>query len=243
MNAIHIIILLVTVLFTCFSHAKEVLTVGLISPERPPYFWRSKDDGTLKGIYVDLLNELTKTSGIKLNYRFYPQSRLREYMRLGKIDLEPGIDSEWRQEKGEQQSSVYSNVFMISDEVYVFSDNHFNNPPTSEQLLSKQLCRLHGFDTIDEGQLKDAHRLVNESQILDMVAQGHCHYALVPTPVLKHWQKQSEITLNNTAPIVSYQLRFRLNAKFDYLIPELNKQLALLKSNGKFDDIIASYLN
>lgn len=220
-----------------------MLNVGLISPERPPYFLHSKTDGTLKGIYIDLLNELTKTSDIKLNYRFYPQSRLRESMRLGIIDLEPGIDSEWRTEKDEQESSVYSNVFMASNEVYVFSETHFDEAPTPKQLQSKQLCRLHGFDTIEEGQLKDAHRLVNESKILDMVAQGHCHYALVPILVLKYWQKKSTIVLNHTAPIVSYQLRLRLNAKFDYLIPELNKQIALMKNNGKIDEIIANYLN
>jgi len=242
-NIKKIIVFLVFTLFAGASHAKEVLTVGLISPERPPYFWREDKTGELKGIYIDLLNQLMKKSDINLNYQFYPQPRLREYMRLGKLDIEPGIDSQWRTEKGEQESSVYSNVFMTSEEVYVFSETHFDHPPIQEQLMAKQLCRLQGFDTIEKEQLIDARRLVSEVQILDMVAQGHCHYALVPIPALKYWQEKNNKALNSTAPIVSYQLRIRLNVKFQDLIPEINKQLAVMNSEGKIDDIIAKYIN
>lgn len=69
------------------------LQVGLIHPERPPYY--SDGHGTRpQGLFVELLEILATDLNIALDYKFLPQARLREYMKLGDLDIEPGIDPE-----------------------------------------------------------------------------------------------------------------------------------------------------
>ena len=221
----------------------ESLRVGLVHPERPPYFWRHKPEGELAGIYIDLLEALGKATGITFSYHFYPQARLRLYMLRGELDLEPGIDSDWRQAPGERAQSVYTSPFMQSEEVLVFSPQRYLADAGPAQLATLSGCVVLGFNPLEyENEASGGwQKVVTEEQILGMLEKDRCHYAVMPTWVLQFFEKRRPLAIRQSGPVASYVLRLCLGRQHAHLVPLLNAALARMKADGRLDAILNKY--
>ena len=217
------------------------LQVGLVSPKRIPYYWVDQNTQEVQGLYVDILDKVSELTDIQFDYQFYPQARLRKLVKSGQLDLEPGIDASWRMEEGEAEASVYTDIFMQSNEVYVFAPEHHVKSPNGDNLKSKVGCGVNGFNFFDNGNRQIEFEPTTEQQVLMMVAMGRCHYVLVPEIVADHWLTTNPYNITVSEDVVSYDLRFRLHKQHHALLDEVNQAINTLKQSGELQALIAKY--
>lgn len=231
------------------------LSVGLIEGGRAPYFMKATDNLPERGIYIDVLHEIAAQTGLSFQFKYYPQARLRAYMKHGILDVEPGIDPLWRTAEGEESASVYSDVILNSDEVMVYNPKEFMLPPDLDDFKSLQLCTLLGFNFFYKDKDKDAERglyaehnldtsvvnpnVVRENQLLKLVELGRCDYAIFPIDVIR--KKVKLHGLEMTKPVATYQLRIRLHRDRILYLEAINNAIANMKKTGKLQAIIDSY--
>lgn len=220
------------------------LIVGLIDQDRPPYFWKAEKDTRPKGAYIDILERITEKTGIKFEYRFLPQARIRHYMLNEVIDVEPGIAKEWRMEPGEPEASVYTDIFYTSQEVIIYNPKRFKrNDLTPEFFSDLSPCSILGFNNLDlkegEGHTYDkAKPLITEQQILKLIKVGRCDFAVFPLDVIGQELKPGE--LNKTKAVAHYDLRIRLTRKNKYLLPVINGVIEEMQKSGEIKKAISN---
>lgn len=238
---IRFLLLGVALICICGMHSNEqpTLKVGLIEPIRMPYFYRDAQSGEAKGAYIDILEHIHKVTGIRFEYQFLPQVRIRELMREQKLDVEPGIDSSWRQEPGEAEASVYSDVFYISNEVIAYSNSAFLESDVDPVVFkSLKPCSLLGFNLIPEYD-KDVVQARTEAQVLKMLITNRCDFAVFPYDVIAGELKKGN--LHVTKSVESYELRLRLAKKQQHLLPQINRAIRDLKVRGEIQKIMAAH--
>lgn len=213
--------------------------VGLINQDRPPYFSYAKGKAT--GIYIDVLEEIARHIAIKLKYISLPQARLRRYMKIGQLDIEPGISPKWRQKQGEVAASFYSHIFMRSPEIYIYHPKSYIAFPTPDILNKYLFCGVRGFNHLAKNS-KRIYEILTEQQILGMLSRQRCEYALMPQIVYQHINKQAPYMTRPSRPIVTYALRFRFHIDHINLQVPFNTALDQIHKNGKLERIFKTYI-
>ena len=215
------------------------LDVGLVDADRPPYFVRSTHHIPATGMYIDILDEIGKQVGISFNYKFLPQKRIRAYIQIGLLDVEPGIDPKWRTKEGEAESTVYSDVLFESPEVLVYNPSKFPTPPSHEELMQHRSCKVLGFNSVQDSHLKE-HALSSEEQIIDLIKLQRCDWAIFPIDVIN--AQSSFGRLKYTEPVATYSLSLRLNKEHAPLLEPINEAIQEMKQSGKLRAIVHSYI-
>lgn len=240
MNKITLLLPILAVCICCPAIAEtKVMDVGLIEQGRQPYFSRPENDEQPEGMYIDILESISSKSGIQFRYRFLPQARIRMYLKIGTLDVEPGIDPEWRKEQGEEEVSVYSDVLFSSEEVLIYNPGQFRNAPDAIELMTDyRPCKLLGFNELEA--TKDTRSLTSEDQLLELIRLKRCDWAIFPLDVLK--SKPSYGQIAHTNPVANYDLRLRLHKKDADYLPMINMAIRSMKVNGELSSIIKGYL-
>ncbi|QFT13555.1 ABC transporter substrate-binding protein [Vibrio sp. THAF190c] len=224
--------------------ASTNLTVGLIEQDRQPYWLLPKKGEQPTGAYIDILNEVSKITGISFSYKFAPQARLRRYMLNQVIDIEPGIDDTWRTEPGEAESSVYSIPFYASKEVVAYLPSRLRSPELELSLNDfehDRPCSVLGFDTIEHKgyESTDYFKAITEQQMIMQLKLGRCDFAIFPIDVI---QKELDYGyLISSKPISTYQLKLRLSKKKQHLLGDINSAIQTIKDRGDIQRIMDSY--
>jgi len=222
------------------------LVVGLIESERPPYFMTLPDSETLSGVYIDILSAISRNSTLAFEYKYLPQARIRSYMKNGRLDIEPGIHKSWRTEEHERENSVYSDIFMQSDEVLIFGNRKFNKIPSSDLLLNLRNCAMLGFKVLDEMEndmTRSAakYRVSTEIQVVRMLILDRCDYSVIPTDVLRFIDPDLVKQIRQSPVINTFDLRFRFHVSHKHLVPEFNSALEELRRDGTIEKIKNKY--
>lgn len=219
------------------SSAETVLNVGLIDQDRSPYFYRSGDNGQIRGAYIDILNIIGEKLDVSFTYKQLPQARIRLYMKNGQLDLEPGIAQDWRLEPGEIKATVYTDTFYRSEEVIVYNPKQFKQTKVDisdfDQLIP---CSILGFNDFKLINVNTKNEIATEKQSIHLLKLNRCDYALFPIDVIKPEIEQGY--LERTKPVAIYNLRFRLAKKYQYLLPEFNRQIKLMTESGEITRIM-----
>lgn len=230
-------------LFCASDLNAQSLSVGLMNVDRPPYYWKN-DAGEYQGLFIEVLENLSKETGISFSYQALPQARIRLYMTAGKLDVEPGVDSSWRNSKGEPESSVYTDPFMLSEDIFVVSGMKNIEKPKRSDFAGLKFCSVLGF-TKTSFDHKDATRnrqeLLSEMQILEMLDKGRCDYTLLPVEVLNYLQQLSAYSVTRSDPVALFALRLRLHQRHKKLVPALNTALDKMKQDGRMAAILECY--
>lgn len=227
-------------LFPQFALAdSQPYKVGLINQDRPPYF--SYNHGKASGIYIDVLEEIARQISIKLTYVPLPQARLRRYMKIGQLDIEPGISPQWRQKHDEIAASFYSHIFMRSPEIYIYHPKSYIAFPTPDILKKYLFCGVRSFNHLARNS-KRIYEILTEQQILGMLSRQRCQYALMPQIVYHHIKRQAPYMTRPSRPIVTYSLRFRFHIDHINLQKPFNKALDQIHKNGKLERIFKAYI-
>ncbi|MFM2586742.1 substrate-binding periplasmic protein [Vibrio sp. TBV020] len=231
--------LFISVAAYTFPLNAQTLEVGLIDHDRYPYFYADATNGNLTGLYIDILNFVSVESGIEFHYQRLPQKRLREYMKGGLIDVEPGIDMDWRQHPKEINNSVYTDVLFKSEEVIVYNRDVFSKDATVEEIMATDSCSVIGFNPPADPQKHPTIELYSEPQILELLKRKRCSWAQIPLYVLKSDYRGR--VLVHTKPIIHYLLRIRLVKSQQHTLPSLNRAIEKLHASGRLEDLIYFY--
>lgn len=219
---------------------KYVLEAGFINQDRYPYFVNSPKQSSGRGIYIDFLNKIGDLTNIEFKYKFLPQPRIRHLMKYQKLDVEPGIDENWRMEELEVENSVYTIPFYTSEEVIVYRKSSLDIPASKESDFENLfLCSMSGFNDINAS--KEDINITGESALIDMMELGRCDYILIPKLILNEKGKLSD-SLAVTPTIKTYSLRIRLSKKNEHLVSKMDKAITTLTDEGYVEALFASYI-
>lgn len=225
-------------LLLCNGAYSATLDVGLVDADRPPYFIRATHHASASGMYLDIMDEIAQQTGLEFNYKFLPQKRIRAYIKIGLLDVEPGIDPQWRTKKGEAEASVYSTPLFESPEVLIYNPTKFPIPPSHEELMQYNSCKVLGFNSVKNANANES-ALTSEEQIIDLIKLQRCDWAIFPLDVIKSLSSFGR--LKYTEPVATYSLSLRLNKEHADLLVMINSAIQEMKSSGKLDAIIRSY--
>jgi len=231
--------------FKVVSEQKKVLEVGLMDQGRPPYFSLPTETEPATGLYIDILDAIGKEVGVKFRYRFLPQARIRHLMNHYRLDVEPGIAKEWRTDQIELKQSVYSTTVLTSSEVAVYNPKSIKVPVNKDILASLTPCLILGFFDLDLSQeeLNEQHtkpkQVLTEIQLLQMIKNKRCDFALFPADVVK--PHLSRLGLMATDSIAVFDLKIRFTDQHSALLPQINNAIETMLYNGEMEDIIARY--
>lgn len=218
----------------------ESLVVGLMNVDRPPYFWKD-DAGGYQGIFIDILHELKKETGIDFIYKALPMARLRLYMVVGKVDIEMGIDPQWRTARNEIASSIYSEPFMESKEVYVTSALKGSFDVAKNLPLGDKFCGVLGSSKptiVGETKRQD---FLCEAQLLKMIDKKRCDYTIMPYDIFRYLKEGHIYNLVASKPISTHNMRMRLHKQKEELLPRFNAALARMKNDGRLAALLQRY--
>lgn len=235
-------LLLLSVFFIPQTGWAQTLAVGLINQNRPPYFWQATDGSPPDGAYIKILERVGKASGLRFTYQFLPQARIRHYMKNQVLDIEPGIDRSWRQEPGEDEVCVYSDIFYTSKEVIVYNPSNLHRDNlTPEDFKELTPCAVLGFNNIDfdEGEnhtYTQSKELLTENQMIQLLKRGRCDFAVFPIDVIRKDINTGVLTA--TQPVATYQLRFRISAKNKNLLPFFNAVIKEMQASGEIKKLM-----
>lgn len=225
-------------LLFCNGAYPITLDVGLMDADRPPYFIRPTDHFSVSGMYIDILDEIAQQTGLEFNYKFLPQKRIRAYIKIGLLDVEPGIDPQWRTQKGEMETTVYSEPLFESAEVLVYNPSKFPAPPSHEELMQYKPCKVLGFNSVKDANAKE-FAFTSEEQIIELIKLQRCDWAVFPIDVLNSHPSFGK--LKYTDPVATYSLSLRLNKEHAHQLIPINTAIREMKASGKLDAIIRSY--
>ena len=234
---------LVMVLYgcTCAVNANaESFVVGLMNADRPPYFWRDETGG-YRGLFIDVLDEISKETNLHFSYKALPKARIRLYMTVGKIDVEMGIAKQWRKRKAEIKNSVYSIPFMESKEVYVTSarqgsfDSELNIP------IGDKFCGILGFSKPKGSSEKSRVDFLSEKQLLKMIDKKRCDYTVMPQDIFRYLLRGNTYNVVASDPISTHAMRLRLNRQHEWLVPRIDAALLRMKYSGRLAIILDRY--
>lgn len=225
-------------LLLCNGANSTTLDVGLMDVDRPPYFIRQASHLSVSGIYIDIFDEIAQQTGLKFNYKFLPQKRIRAYIKIGMLDVEPGIDPQWRTQKDEMETTVYSDPLFRSHEVLVYNPSKFPIPPTHKELMQHKSCKVLGFSSVNDANEKE-FSFTSEEQILELIKLQRCDWAAFPIDVLNSYSFEK---LKYTVPVATYSLSLRLNKEHAHQLIPINAAIREMKVSGKLSAIIRSYI-
>ncbi|MEZ0576463.1 substrate-binding periplasmic protein [Halodesulfovibrio aestuarii] len=223
--------------FAVESHACS-LVVGLMNADRPPYFWKDNTGG-YKGIFIDVLDEITKETGIFFSYKALPKARLRLYMIVGKIDVEMGVSPQWRQRTAEVTNSVYTESFMETKDVYV-SNAALGRFYGEENIpIGSKFCGILGFHYPDK--FEERQNFLSEEQLLQMIDKKRCHYSMMPDDVFRYLMLDRSYNIVAGQAVSSHLKLIRLNKQYEFLLPRFNAALQRMKDSGRLAAILERY--
>jgi ABC-type amino acid transport substrate-binding protein len=234
---------LVMVLYgcTCADNANaESFVVGLMNADRPPYFWRDETGG-YRGLFIDVLDGITKETDLHFSYKALPKARIRLYMVVGKIDVEMGVATEWRKKKAEIKNSVYSIPFMESKEVYVTSSKQGSFDSEQYIPVGDKFCGILGFSKPEGSSGKSRVDFLSEKQLLKMIDKRRCDYTVMPEDVFRYLQLGNTYNVVASEPISTHAMRVRLTRQHEWLLPRINAALLRMKDSGRLAIILDRY--
>jgi len=239
MNKMKLLLSILAVSMGCAANAAtKVMDVGLIEQGREPYFTKPEQGVQPEGMYIEIFEAISRQSGIQFRYRFLPQARIRMYLKIGMLDIEPGIDPKWRKEQGEELVSIYSDVLFSSQEVLAYNPSRFSRTPDARSLMADyRPCKLLGFNGIES--TDDTHSLTSEEQLLELIRLNRCDWAIFPLDVFNSKSGYQQIA--HTRPVASYELRLRLHNKDSDYLETINMAIRSMKKSGELASILNRY--
>ncbi len=198
------------------------------------------------GIYQDILDELSKTTGHDFQVSYFPYARLARQFDIGEIDLEPGVFPGWV--KQQKVPGSFSVPFGKVVDVLVFAPGKRFPVTAPRDLSGKTLGVVRGYsypdlrDMFDNGTL---HRVdaVNESQLLAMLAGARMDQILINKAVaqytIRETPKYSELMLGDV--LGSFDVSMRVHPSKKALLSRLDEAILGMKRSGAITRIYAKY--
>lgn len=228
---------------TPVSHAKTY-RVLLYSPNNPPYV--VMDSPGKPGIFIDIFDRLSELTGEKFEFVHQPIARGLFEFDEGRIDIEPGVNPNWRTHLKVQ--GLYSISYGISEEVIVFAPGFKKEVKDPSDLFEEIVGIARGFSypRFDAAFSTDSIIRVNnvsQTHLIEQLLKQRFKQIFVGLNTIRYFQSiKPEFQVLEIGDIVDQQdVMMRVHPQHEALLPSLNGALQKMLKDGDIDKIYAKY--
>jgi len=241
-NKVPLFFMFIIVFNACVS--AEQLQVILTDKGYPPFSFDK--NSPVKGIFLDLLDEVSIITGDVFVINYYPALRKRLIFANGEADIEPGVNPVWRQKS--KGVSLYSLPFGFSTDVVFFRTNERFKVEQVDDLVGKKVVTVRGYHYPDyEQAFKDnlitRYDTNHESQLIQFLYQSNrgADAGFINKHILLYYMKKNNVVFDVGNIIGSVPVMFRFHLSKKASLARFNKALSQLIKNGTVDAIYKKY--
>lgn len=220
--------------------AADTLIVGT-NAEFPPFEYI--EQGQIVGFDVDLMNEISKLTGKKVEFKNMAFDSLLIAMQTGKINC---IVSGMTATDERRQHVNFSTPYFVSKQAVIVPEN--SDIKKFEDLKGKKIGVVIGYtgDMVVTDMYKDTSSITRyeaTGQAIMALTAGKVDAAVLDMEPAKEYVANNEgIKVLDTA-LAEEEYSIALPKDKTGLLDEINKALQTLKENGTYDKIYAKYFN
>ena len=235
-------VLSLVMLFGCKKSetADDTLIVGT-NAEFPPFEYI--EQGNIVGFDVDLINEISKIIGKKVEFKHMAFDSLLIAMQAGKINC---IISGMTATDERRQYVNFSEPYFVSKQAVIVPED--SDIQKFEDLKGKKIGVVIGYtgDMVVTDMYKDTSSITRyeaTGQVIMALTAGKVDATVLDMePAKKYVANNKGIKVLDTA-LAEEEYSIALPKDNTALLEELNKALKTLKENGTYDKIYAKYFN
>ncbi len=233
-----VMMLMLAVLSCGKKEDSKTLRVGLNSVFAP---FEYKENGQIVGFDVDLINQIGKDLGYKIEIEDQSFDGLIPTLKAGKIDM---IISGMTATEERKKSVDFSDEYFKSTNVYLKKKGN-NNVTSIDNLSGKKVgASLGTIQEIEARKIPGAAVVPIEDtvkSIMDLEAGKVDVLILENVIALEYMKKYTDLEVIGEKPLDSGMAIAFDKGKHTELIQKINEELKTLKSNGKYDELINKY--
>jgi polar amino acid transport system substrate-binding protein len=237
------------ILLVSCSLSANTYTVISYDPPNPPHNIQIKgDQGNVKtsGIISDIFAQIGDITGDEFIMVKMPAARAIIEFDLGRVDIEPGINPNWR--SAAKEKGVYSIAYKNAEEVIVFRPGKQFDIKEPKDLFGRKVGIVRGFtypwfeSAFALGQIK---KILNKSESLlvkQLMAKRIDQIFISKESI--EYMKKNDPTLSNIVigdVVSSVEVMMRVHPNKLELLPRLNKALNQMIDDKSIEKIIAKY--
>ncbi|MCJ9428040.1 substrate-binding periplasmic protein [Kordiimonas marina] len=186
---------------------------------------------------------ILKEAGIRYQMVFAPNAEKRRWFVRGNIILDCCATPEWRDRAIEKRVQLFSDVFLVSEEHFVFRKGKVVPINGPNDLLPLTFAIVRGFDypaVVAECNIV-AGRDVNE--MLDLIASGKADIGLISQADFQYYinEKQRDLELGGLNQKAG--LRIRVHKSRPDLLDRINKAIATMKADGRLNHLLEPHVS
>lgn len=235
--------LVIFLMLTFFLVAKGEEVFNVAVNDAPPY--RIVEEGNYNGIYIDIIKEVAKEAGIKLNFSNIPFKRSLEYMKDGQVDIMLGPNK--NKEREQFMYFIEECPFPKEEKVFYVADEK-NEIKKYEDLYGKTIEVLIGmvyFEKFDKDSKLNKVMASNYKNSILKVANGRSDVVIMPEQEGDYLIKKSKVKWIKSPYTIEGNLSFvaisKKSKNFEVLKEKLTKGMIAIKKKGIYQKIIKSY--
>lgn len=241
---IFITALFITVLNPFCNSFAETLKVIILSKANPPF--TITHNGKHSGIYIDIFNRLSAMTKHTFIMLPYPPARAIKEFNLGRVDIEPGVNEEWRATS--KITAQYSISFAKSTDFLVFKKVNRFLFSSSADLTGKTIGVIRGYaypeyeSAFANGTTKRFDAL-SEKQLLKLLMANRIKQIIIGSETFFYHQKlHPQYQQFEIGGIISQvEVKMRIHPSKSHLLPEINAALSTMLQNGEIKEIYDKY--
>ena len=219
------------------DNGEKKLRVGLNAVFAP---FEYVENGQVTGFDVDLINEIGKNLGYKVEIIDQSFDGLIPALKAGKIDI---IVSGMSSTEERKKSVDFTDDYFVSKETYIRKKG--NTSVTPATLSGKKIwVQLGTIQEIEAKEINGATVVPNESTvntILDLKA-GKIDVIILEKAVAEEYMKKNpEMEIFDEKPAKIGMAMALDKGKNQELIKQINDELKKMKENGKYNELIKKY--
>ena len=209
----------------------------------PPFIYAKAN----KGIYVDLMAQLARTSQLAFKWEHYPYARLDALFNKARVQIEVGSSPLWTASK--DIPGFYSVPFYILKDVVVFRSGEKVAMNSYSDLAGKRVGLVRGYSfpqfqkAFDEG-LATRIDANNELSLMNLLLKNRVDQIFISLDLFLYYRKihKEFIGLIPGDIVGAYEVAIRIHPQYKQLLGPLNKGIAALKESGDIQRIINKHL-
>nr|WP_315045447.1 basic amino acid ABC transporter substrate-binding protein [uncultured Leptotrichia sp.] len=234
-----VVMMLMLAVLSCGKKTdSKTLRVGLNSVFAP---FEYKENGQIVGFDVDLINQIGKDLGYKIEIEDQAFDGLIPTLKAGKIDM---IISGMTATEERKKSVDFSDEYFKSTNVYLKKKGN-NNVTSINNLSGKKVgASLGTIQEIEARKIPGATVVPIEDtvkSIMDLEAGKVDVLILENVIALEYMKKYTDLEVIGEKPLDSGMAIAFDKGKHTELIQKINEELKTLKSNGKYNELINKY--
>lgn len=222
----------------------EQLTVILYQEGYPPYSF--SETSKKKGIYLEILEEISKITGDNFIAKYYPSKRKRLEFETGKIHIEPGVNPDWREKW--KDISVYSIPFSVFTDVIFFREGEKFNVTNAVDLNEKIIVTVRGYhypryERAFKNKTINRFDLNHEFQLMKFLLSKNrdADAGFINKDILMYYMNEHNMIFDIGNIIGEVPVMFRFHISKKHVVERFDKALKTLIKNGTVEAVFKKY--